>query len=119
MAGSVKKNRCHRGARVAQSAKHLPLDLGSGLDLRVVSSSPALGSALGLKPPEKQNKKQVPDSDKPSGWSRWQMKTFPQCPVPTANLLPVHWDSWPERAAVGWLKVVGGGGGGGGYSIIH
>ena len=32
-----------RGAWVAQSIKHLTLDLSSGLDLRVVSSSPTLG----------------------------------------------------------------------------
>ena len=28
----------------------MTLDLGSGLDLRVVSSSPALGSMLGVEP---------------------------------------------------------------------
>lgn len=50
-------------------------------------------------------KEQVPDSDKPSGWNRWQMKTFPHCPVPTAKLLPVQCDSGPERAAVGWMKT--------------
>ena len=39
-----------RGAWVAHSVKRLTLDLSSSLDLRVVSSSPALGSALGVKP---------------------------------------------------------------------
>ena len=34
---------------MAQSVKRLTLDLSSRLDLRVVSSSPALGSALGVK----------------------------------------------------------------------
>ena len=32
---------------MAQLVKHLTLDLSSGLDLRVASSSSALGSALG------------------------------------------------------------------------
>jgi len=35
-----------RDAWVAQSVKHLTLDLGSGHDLRVMGSSPASGSAL-------------------------------------------------------------------------
>ena len=39
-----------RGAWVAQLVKHLTLDLSSGLDLRVVSSSPVLGYALSMKP---------------------------------------------------------------------
>ena len=37
-------------AWVAQSVKHLLLDLSSGLDLRVLSSSPTLGSMLGMEP---------------------------------------------------------------------
>jgi len=37
-----------RGAWVAQLVKHLTLDFGSGLDFRVVSSSPMLGFALGM-----------------------------------------------------------------------
>ena len=37
-----------RGASVAQSTEHPTLDLSSGLDLRVVSSSPALGSMMGM-----------------------------------------------------------------------
>ena len=36
--------------------EHLTLGLSSGLDLRVMSSSPALGSTLGMKPTSKQNK---------------------------------------------------------------
>ena len=36
-----------RGARMAQSVERPPLDLSSGLDLGVVSSSPALGSTNG------------------------------------------------------------------------
>ena len=40
----------NRGTRVAQLVKHPTLDLSSSLDLRVVSSSPALGSALGIEP---------------------------------------------------------------------
>jgi len=36
------------GPWVAQSGEHLTLGLGSGLDLRVVGSSPALGSTLGM-----------------------------------------------------------------------
>lgn len=38
------------GAWVAQSIKHLPLDLSSWLGLRVTSSSPALSSMMGLEP---------------------------------------------------------------------
>ena len=38
------------GAWVAQLVKHLSLDLSSGLDLGVVSSSSALGSVLGAEP---------------------------------------------------------------------
>ena len=39
-----------RGAWVAQLIECLTLDLSSGLDLKVVSSSPALGSMLSVKP---------------------------------------------------------------------
>ena len=39
-----------RGARVAQSVKCLTLRLSSGLNLRVMSSSPVLGSMLGSVP---------------------------------------------------------------------
>ena len=35
---------------MAQSARHPTLDLHTGLDLRVRSSSPALGSSLGVEP---------------------------------------------------------------------
>ena len=42
---------------MAQSVKHLSLDLSSGLDLTVVSSSPALGPALGMKPTLKKKKR--------------------------------------------------------------
>ena len=38
------------GAWVAQPLKHPTLDLSSGLDLGVVNSSPAWGSAPGVKP---------------------------------------------------------------------
>ena len=38
------------GSLVAQSVKHLTLDLSSGLDLRVLSSSLVLGSMLGVEP---------------------------------------------------------------------
>lgn len=38
------------GACVSQSVKHLTLDLGTGLDLRVMSSSPMMGSMLGVQP---------------------------------------------------------------------
>ena len=40
---SIIYNSQDRGARVAQSVKHLTLDLNLGLDLRIVSSSPMLG----------------------------------------------------------------------------
>ena len=36
------------GAWVVQSVEHLTLDYGSGLDLMVVTSSPASGSVLGI-----------------------------------------------------------------------
>ena len=39
-----------RGALVAQLIKDQTLDLSSGLDFGVVSSSPELGSVLGMKP---------------------------------------------------------------------
>ena len=38
------------GAWVAQSVEYLTLDLGSGLDIRVVSLGLTLGSVLGIKP---------------------------------------------------------------------
>ena len=38
------------GTWVAQSFKCLILDLGSGIDLMVMSSSPMLGSMLGIEP---------------------------------------------------------------------
>ena len=44
----------HLGGSVV---KHLTLDLSSGLDLRVVSSSPALGYMLGMEPNLKKKKK--------------------------------------------------------------
>lgn len=40
----------YRGTWVAQRVKHLTLDFGSGHDLRVVSSSPALGFMLDVEP---------------------------------------------------------------------
>ena len=43
------KSQC-RGTWGPESVKHPTLDLCSGLDLRVVSSSPALGSTLGVEP---------------------------------------------------------------------
>ena len=45
-----------QGTWVAQSVKHLTLDLSSGLDLRVLSSSPTLGSMLGVEPTFKKKK---------------------------------------------------------------
>ena len=39
----------NRGTWVAQSAKHPILGLSSGLDLRVMSLSPTLGSTPGMK----------------------------------------------------------------------
>ena len=53
----IKKKR-DMGVWVAQLVKHLTLDLSSGLDLRVVSSSPSLGSTLGMEPTQKQKQKQ-------------------------------------------------------------
>ena len=41
---------------MAQLVKCPILDLRSGLDLTVMSSSPTLGSMLGMKPTEKQTK---------------------------------------------------------------
>ena len=45
-----KRKKC-RGTWMAQFVGHLTLGLSSGLNLRVVSSGPALGSTLGLEPP--------------------------------------------------------------------
>ena len=39
-----------QGAWVAQSIKHLTLDLGSGHDLTVVRLSPMFGSTLSVEP---------------------------------------------------------------------
>ena len=44
---------------MAQSVKRLTLDLSSGLDLRVMSSSPALGSRLGVEPTEEEEKEET------------------------------------------------------------
>ena len=43
----VDNNYQTRGTWVAQSVKHLTLDLSSGLDFRIMSSSPTLGLGLG------------------------------------------------------------------------
>ena len=43
------KNKIFRSAQVAQSVKYLTLNFGSGHDLMVVRSSPALDSMLGMK----------------------------------------------------------------------
>ena len=43
------------GVWETQSIMHPTLDLSSGLDLGVMSSSPTLGSALGAKPTQKRN----------------------------------------------------------------
>ena len=40
---------------MVQSVKRLTLDLSSGLDLRLVSSSPTLGATLGVEPIKKKN----------------------------------------------------------------
>ena len=40
----------NRGIWVVQSVKRLALDLSLGLDLRVMSSNPTLGSMLGMEP---------------------------------------------------------------------
>jgi len=45
------------GAWVAQSVKHLTLDLSSGLDLWVMSSNPVLGSTLGVEPTLKKKRR--------------------------------------------------------------
>ena len=44
---------------MAQSVKHPTLDLRSGVDLRVVSSSSVLDSTLGLEPTHKQTNKRM------------------------------------------------------------
>ena len=52
----INKNVKNRGAWVAQLVERPTLDLSSGLDLRVVSPSPTLGSVLGIKPALKKKK---------------------------------------------------------------
>ena len=47
---AVFKNDKNKGTWVARSVKCLTLDLSLDLDLRVVSSSPMVGSTLGMKP---------------------------------------------------------------------
>ena len=44
------RNFLFRGALVPQSAKPPTLDFHSGCDLKVVRSSPALGSVMGMEP---------------------------------------------------------------------
>ena len=53
------KSRTCWDAWLAQSDKYLTLDLSSGLDLRVMSSSPALGSMLGMEPTKKKKKNKI------------------------------------------------------------
>ena len=43
---------------MVQSVKCLTLDLSSGLDLSVMSSSPMLGSVLGVEPTSEKRKKE-------------------------------------------------------------
>jgi len=47
MAGLLSKK---EGGGAPQSVKHPTLDLSSGLDLRVMSSNPTLGSTWGMEP---------------------------------------------------------------------
>jgi len=44
---------------VAQSVKHPTPDVSSGLDLKVMSSSPILGSMLGMELTSKKKKKNI------------------------------------------------------------
>ena len=46
---------------MTQSAKCLTLDLSLGLDLRVVNSSPMLGSILGVEKKEKRREEKIVD----------------------------------------------------------
>jgi len=59
------------GAKVAQLVKHPTLDLSSGCDLRVVSSSPPLGSTLGVESLLKKKTKAGMDASREPllGWS--------------------------------------------------
>ena len=52
-----KKDPGFRSTWVAHLVKHPTPDLSSGLDLRIVSSSPMLGSMLGVEPTLKKKKK--------------------------------------------------------------
>lgn len=45
---------------MAQSVKYLTLDLSSGFNLRVVSSSPTFGSELGMEPTLKNKRSELP-----------------------------------------------------------
>ena len=55
---------------MAQSVKRPTLDLSSGLDLRVVSSRPMLGSRLGMEPTSKKKKKKNIGSG-PAAWLKY------------------------------------------------
>ena len=50
--------------RATQVSQHLTLDLSSGLDFRVVSSSPMLGSTLGMEPTLKKKKRKEKEKTK-------------------------------------------------------
>ena len=54
---TLKKIKVKLGAWVAPSVKHLTLDVSSGLDLRVVSLNPTLGSMFSMEPALKKKKK--------------------------------------------------------------
>ena len=66
------------GAWMAQSAEHVTFDLSSGLDLRVVSSSPMWGSTLGVKPTSKKKKRM-----KKAPVSSTGPQALPALPCPT------------------------------------
>lgn len=67
---AIKKNPPNNngGAFVPQLVEHLTPDFSSGHDLRVVSSSPAPGSTLGVEPTLKKKEKKNPTSMLPSSF---------------------------------------------------
>ena len=70
---------------MAQSVERPTLDLSSGPNLRVVSSNPALGTTLGVKPTFKKNLTRLVIAAQP--WGGLTL-VLPLCPEPCMPYLP-------------------------------
>ena len=105
----------HQGAWVAQVVKCPTLDLSSGLDLRVISLSPALGSVLGVEAYFKKKKKSAHRRQVP--FPQWETAGHKQV-QPRTNALMWgrykcnHWSplglngSWAVSQWQRWLSLI-------------